>query len=73
MTEYLHVAFGSKAVLQNVRNEHLDHKLLMMVDDEDKSRYQLLEKTTNKKSILQCQRRMKFLLVVGKRAIFVAG
>ncbi|MDY2521815.1 antibiotic biosynthesis monooxygenase [Weissella confusa] len=51
MTEYLHVAFGSKAVLQNVRNEHLDHKLLMMVDDEDKSRYQLLEKTTNKKSI----------------------
>ncbi|MBA5962411.1 antibiotic biosynthesis monooxygenase [Weissella cibaria] len=51
MTEYLHVTFGSRTVLQDVRNQHLDHKLLLTVDEEDKERYQLLEKTTNKKSI----------------------
>ena len=28
-----------------------DHKLLLTDDEEDKERYQLLEKTTNKKSI----------------------
>lgn len=51
MTEYLHVTFGSKDVLQNVRNNNLERGLLLMSDDSDRQKYELLEKTTDKNSV----------------------
>lgn len=51
MTEYLHVTFGSRTVLQEVRNKNLERELLLMNDESDPEKYELLEKTTDKNSV----------------------
>lgn len=51
MTEYIHETFGSRAVLQNIRNQNLQRELLLMRDDSDRQRYELLEKTTDEQSV----------------------
>ncbi len=50
MTEYIHETFGSRAVLQNIRNQNSQRELLLMRDDADSQRYELLEKTENEQS-----------------------
>lgn len=51
MTEYIHETFGSRVVLQNIRNQNLQRELLLMRDDADSQRYELLEKTTDEQSV----------------------
>jgi heme-degrading monooxygenase HmoA len=50
MTQYIHTTFGSRAVLNDVRNQHLDRPLHLSVQDDDHSRFQLIELTENEQS-----------------------
>ncbi len=51
MTKYLHVTFGSKAVLQNIRNTYSNRTLLMAQDERDALRYQLIELTEHEDTV----------------------
>jgi len=51
MTTYLHVTFGSQAVLQDIQHHHSERGLLLTVDAADKDRYQLLDLTNAQQSV----------------------
>lgn len=51
MVAYLHVTFGSCGVLQMVQQRYPQRPLLLVVDEGDADRYQLLELTHTKKSV----------------------
>lgn len=51
MTKYIHTTFGSREVLSALREKHLDRPIHLSVQDDDRSRYQLIELTENSKSV----------------------
>ncbi|GAK30690.1 hypothetical protein WOSG25_041300 [Weissella oryzae SG25] len=51
MTRYIHTTFGTREVLSEVRNKHLDRPIHLSVEDGDQSRAQLIELTDDPKSV----------------------
>lgn len=45
MTEYLYTTFGSEAVLQGIRENNPNRRLMLTEDDTDPLRFQLLDRT----------------------------
>ncbi|MDR3191099.1 MAG: hypothetical protein LBT80_07865 [Lactobacillaceae bacterium] len=51
MTKYMHVTYGSKAILTEVIKKHPTHQLHLATDEQDDKRYQLFEITEQANSV----------------------
>ncbi|KRN76317.1 antibiotic biosynthesis monooxygenase family protein [Weissella minor] len=53
MTNYLHTTFGSQKVLQTIIEQHPHNELLLTVDDQDQTNFQLLEQLPSETSVFE--------------------